>query len=357
MSSIRPASLPPRPRLVRASWLNAAAIVAVVLAAVLVTTKNLGRGPGANALVNVSYDPTRELFQAENRAFEDAYARLGKRAPNIVQSHGGSSRQARAVIDGAPADVVTLALFTDVDALRKRGLIADGWTNRLPNGSRPYTSTIVFVVRRGNPHRIADFPDLVARDVAIVTPNPKTSGNGKLAFLAAWGSVLHRGGTEAEARAFVTELYRHVVALDAGARAAALTFSEEKVGDVHLTWENEAIREVSESNGELEVVYPPASLRAEPFVAWVDANVKKNRTEELAKDYLSFLFSDDGQEIIAAHGYRPINPRVLAAHARSFPTLTLFSIGDFTRGWDDANERFFSDNGVYDAISAKPKEG
>lgn len=353
--SVPPTSLPPRARPAESTWLNLAAIAAVAVAVALVGAKNLARAPAANALVNVSYDPTRELFQQENRAFQDAYARNGARAPSIVQSHGGSSRQARAVIDGAPADVVTLALFTDVDALRKRGLIREGWTNRLPNGSRPYTSTIVFVVRRGNPHHIADFRDLVAPNVAIVTPNPKTSGNGKLAFLAAWGSVLHRGGTDAEARDFVTELYRHVVALDAGARAAALTFSDEKVGDVHLTWENEAIREVSESNGELEVVYPPASLRAEPFVAWVDANVEKNHTEALAKDYLSFLFSDAGQEIIAANGYRPVNAAVLARHARSFPAIALFSIADFTKGWDDANERFFSDNGVYDAISAKAK--
>jgi sulfate/thiosulfate-binding protein len=348
---------PPAPRPRQAPWLNLLAIAGVLVSGVLVVSKNLARLHATHALVNVSYDPTRELYQDVNRAFSAKYQRRGERAPTIEQSHGGSGRQARAVIDGAPADVVSLAMFTDVDSLRKRGLVAEGWTNRLPNGSVPYTSTIVFVVRQGNPRHIADFPDLVSRDVTLVTPDPKTSGNGKLSFLAAWGSVLHAGGTDADARAFVTRLYQHVVALDSGARGAALTFAQEKVGDVHLTWENEALREVDESKGELEVVYPKASLRAEPYVAWVDANVRKHHTEALAKAYLSFLFTPAGQELIALHGYRPFDDAVLARHHDLFPPITLFSVNDFTKGWDDADQRFFADNGVFDAIYSRRRDG
>jgi len=271
----------------------------------------------------------------------------------IKQSHGGSSRQAHSVIDGSQkADVVTLALTTDVDALRKRGLIAADWRKRLPNNSEPYTSTIVFVVRKGNPKAIHDWPDLIKGEVAIVTPNPRTSGNGKLSVLGAWGSVTTRGGSEADALAYLKALYRHVAVFDAGARGAATSFAVEKIGDVHLTWENEAWREVAADKDELEIVYPPVSIRAEPAVAWVDANVQGGKTAAEAKAYLEYLFTDAAQETIAKFGYRPINPEILAKYADRLPNIQLFPISAIAKDWDEARERFFGDNGILDAIAS-----
>src|SRR4051794_11636930 len=231
-------------------------------------------------LLNVSYDPTRELWQELNELFIAKYKRETGQDLTINQSHGGSGAQARAVIDGLEADVVTLALGSDTDALRRHGLLADDWQERLPNHSLPYYSTIVFVVRKGNPERIRDWTDLVRPGIGVITPNPKTSGNGKLSFLAAWGSVIRRGGSEDDARAFVTRLYRTVPKPDAGARGSPITSARQKLGDVHLTWENEAHLEVAEAKGELEIVYPPVSIRAEPFVAVVDANVDRKGTRE-----------------------------------------------------------------------------
>lgn len=330
----------------RGAALNVFAVAAVVVAGLLVVGKNLPRAPDGQALVNVSYDPTRELYRDVNQAFAAAHG-----GPvTIRQSHGGSSRQARAVIAGAPADVVTLALRSDIEALRRHGLIADGWSARLPNDSVPYTSTIVFVVRRGNPRHIRDFADLVAPGVSIVTPNPKTSGNGKLSFLAAWGSVLARGGSDADARAFVTQLYQHAAILDSGAREATLRFTQEKIGDVQLTWENEALYEVDEAKGDLELVRPPASIRAEPCVAWVDANVARNGTQALARQYLAFLYSDAAQALAAKHGYRPIAPAALAGARDRLPPMSLFTIGSIARDWEDAQRRFFDDDGLFDAI-------
>jgi sulfate/thiosulfate-binding protein len=245
---------------------------------------------------------------------------------------------------------VTLAMHSDVVALQRHGLIADGWEARLPNRSRPYTSTIVFVVRRGNPRQIHDWRDLIQPGVAIVTPDPRTSGNGKLSFLAAWGSVVHAGGDETQARAFVAELYRHAGALAEGARGAATAFTDEKSGDVHLTWENEALREVEEAKGDLELVYPRSSILAEPYVAWVDANVARKGTAVMAKAYLEFLFTPAAQEIIAAHGYRPIDPRALAAHAGQFPALDLFPVTLLAKDWEAAQEKFFGDGGVFERL-------
>jgi sulfate/thiosulfate-binding protein len=257
------------------------------------------------------------------------------------------------VIDGSQkADVVTLALTTDVDALRKRGLIAADWQKRLPNNSEPYTSTIVFVVRKGNPKAIHDWPDLIKGEVAIVTPNPRTSGNGKLSVLGAWGSVTTRGGSEADALAYLKALYRHVAVFDAGARGAATSFAVEKIGDVHLTWENEAWREVAADKDELEIVYPPVSIRAEPAVAWVDANVQGGKTAAEAKAYLEYLFTDAAQETIAKFGYRPINPEILAKYADRLPNIQLFPISAIAKDWDEARERFFGDNGILDAIAS-----
>jgi sulfate/thiosulfate-binding protein len=331
-------------------WINLAALSAVAASAAIVLAKNVAVRDPQTHFLNVSYDPTRELYRDIDAAFVSDYARRTGRKLDILQSHGGSSRQARAVIDGLPADVVTLALRSDVDALVKRGLIAEGWQQRLPNSALPYTSTIVFVVRKGNPKGIRDWPDLGQPGVSVVTPNPKTSGNGKLSFLAAWGSVLHAGGSEAQARQLVARLYQRVAVLDSGARAAATTFAEEKIGDVHLTWENEALREVADGRGELEIVYPPVSIRAEPYVAWVDANVKRKHSEADAQAYLEFLYSDRGQEIAAAHGYRPINAAILAAHRDRFPAIDLFSVTTVAAGWDEAEQRFFADGGVFDLL-------
>jgi sulfate/thiosulfate transport system substrate-binding protein len=299
--------------------LNIAAMVAVVAAFGGIVAKNLPRAAGEQ-LLNVSYDPTRELYRALNPQFVADYARRTGRHLTIVQSHGGSSRQARAVINGeALADVVTLGLYSDVDALRKHGLIADGWSERLPNHSQPYTSTIVFVVRRDNPKRIRDWPDLLHPGVQIITPNPKTSGNGKLSALAAWGAIVSRGGSEADARSYLEQFYQHVPVLDEGARGSAMTFVEQEVGDVHLTWENEAVREVAEAHGTLQLVYPPVSILAEPYVAWVDANVARNGTAAAARAYLVFLFSDRAQLTMAHLGYRPYKQQILRRQVCTCP--------------------------------------
>jgi sulfate/thiosulfate-binding protein len=301
-------------------------------------------------LLNVSYDPTRELFQDINRQFALKYEQDTGQKLTIKQSHGGSSRQAHAVVDGLEADVVSLALPSDIDLLRKDGLISNGWTERLPNHSQPFTSMIVFVVRKGNPKAIKDWSDLVRPDVAVITPNPKTSGNGKLSLLAAWGSILYRGGTEEQARDFLRRLYQNVPVLGTGARDSTITFTQDKIGDVHLTWENEARFETQDSQGELETVYPPVTIRAEPSVAWVDKNVERRKTERYARAYLEFLFSRPAQETMARYGYRPVDPDVLREYAGRLPAVQLFSVTLIAKDWDDAQEKFFADNGVFDLI-------
>jgi sulfate transport system substrate-binding protein len=234
--------------------------------------------------------------------------------------------------------------------LRKRELIAPNWADRLPNHSLPYTSTIVFVVSRGNPHHVKDWPDLLAPGLEVVTPDPRTSGNGKLAALAAWAAVVTRGGNDDEARAYLHSLYQHVPALEEGARGAAISFATQEIGDVHLTWENEALREVADSKGKLEIVYPPVSILAEPYVAWVDAAVARDGRLDDAKAYLTFLFSDEAQEIIARLGYRPYKPYAARKAGVDFHPLTLAPVTDIARDWDDANEKFFAENGVIDLI-------
>ena len=300
------------------------------------------------------YAPTGDLYRQINQQFAAEYARQTGERWVLKVSNGGSSRQAQTVINGLEADVVTLALSSDVDSLRKHGLIPDGWAQRLPNASQPYTSTIVFVVRQGNPKAIKDWPDLIAPGVEVVTPNPKTSGNGKLSLLAAWGSVLARGQGEDQARDYVTQLYQHVSILGTSATDSTETFAYDKLGDVHLTWENEALHEVAETKGELEMVYPPVSIRAEPSVAWVDANVVRHKTQAAAKAYLEFLFTDAAQEILAQQGFRPFNRAILNRHADRLPPLELFPITLIARNWDDAQARFFADNGIFDVIY-KPK--
>jgi sulfate transport system substrate-binding protein len=305
-------------------------------------------------LLNVSYDPTRELWRAVNAAFIPKYQQASGNSLSIRQSHGGSGTQARAVIDGLEADVVTLAMWPDTDAVRKAGQIDAGWEKEFPNNSLPYTSTIVFVVRKGNPKGIKDWPDLVKPGVQIVTPNPKTSGNGKLSFLAAWGAVTERGGSEAEALAMVTKLYEQTPVLDLGARASTVTFVQKKIGDVHLSWENEAHLEVQEARGAVELAYPPISILAEPHVAVVDANVKRKNTGAAAKAYLDFLYTDEGQALIAKHFYRPTNPEILKANASAFPEMKLFPVTAVARNWDDAYDKYFGDGKLFDSFY-KPK--
>jgi len=332
---------------------------ALVLVGILLwRAQGTAQRPGVE-LLNVSYDPTRELYTELNALFCTSYGRDAGHAVRVRQSHGGSTSQARAVIDGLDADVVTLALWSDVDAIRRKGLIAEGWERRLPHGSAPYHSTIVFVVRHGNPKGIQDWPDLVRPGVKVITPNPKTGGGAKLNFLAAWGSVVRRkagGGSEDEAREYMARLFGRVPVLDTGARGATLTFAQKGIGDVHLTWENEAHLEVQESAGRLQIVYPPLSIRASPPVAVVDANVDRKSTRAAAEAYLRFLYTPEAQEVVARHHYRPGDPAVAARHAGRFPALTLFELADLGLDADAAQRRFFAEGALFDQIYQKPRE-
>lgn len=328
--------------------------IAVLLAATLALGASVAKAEELE-LLNVSYDPTRELYRAINTAFTAKYKADTGTELTIRQSHGGSGTQARAVIDGLEADVVTLAMWPDTNAVAKAGLLPLDWTSKLPNNSAPYTSTLVFVVRKGNPKGIKDWPDIIKPGVEIVTPNPKTSGNGKLSLLAAWGSVTQRGGSEAEALAFVKKMYEQVPVLDLGARAATTTFVQKKIGDVHIAWENEAHLEVKEAKGAVEIVYPPISFFAEPHVAVVEKNAKTRGTTAAAEAYLKFLYTPEGQTIIADNFYRPTNPTVLAAHRSTFPEMQLFKVDAIAKNWDDATAKFFGDGALFDSFY-KPKK-
>jgi sulfate transport system substrate-binding protein len=306
-------------------------------------------------LLNVSYDPTREFWKEINQNFAASHEKETGNKVAIKQSHGGSSTQARAVIDGLEADVVTLASFLDTDAISRKGLIAPGWIERLPNRSLPYFSTIVFVVRKGNPKGVKDWQDLVKPGTEIITPNPKTSGNGYLSFFSAWGSVVLRGGSREDAVRFVTQLYKQVPVLDSGARGATTTFVQKGIGDVLLAWENEARLAVRESKGELELIYPPISIRAEPHVALVDGNVDRRNTRQAAEAYLKFTYSDAAQEIAAKHFYRPGNEAILKKHASTFPEIKLFPVTDIAKDFPDAHKQFIGEGGVFDSIY-KPRK-
>jgi sulfate transport system substrate-binding protein len=268
----------------------------------------------------------------------------------VRQSHGGSGKQARAVIDGLPADVVTLALAYDIDAISERGLIAHDWQRRLPHRSAPYTSTIVFLVRKGNPKQIRDWGDLVKPGVAVITPNPKTSGGARWNHLAAWGYALRQpGASEATARNFITRLYRNVPVLDSGARGATTTFVERGIGDVLLAWENEALLAVKELGpGKFDIVAPSVSILAEPPVAVVDKVVDKRGTRQVAQAYLEHLYSDEGQQLVAKHYYRPAVPRFKAQYAAQFPAVKLFTVDEVAGGWAKAQKAHFADGGVFD---------
>ncbi len=337
-------------------WLNAFAVLASVLAGTVIVVANANR-PAAHYLSNASYDPTRELYRELNPRFEAKYEKEHGATVAVRQSHGGSSLQAHRVASGEEsADVVTLGLPSDVAVVQNRGLIAENWRDRLPNHSRPYYSTIVFVVRKGNPRGVRDWPDLVKGDISVIVPDPKTSGNGKLAALAAWGASVLRGASENEARAFLRAFYAHAPFLLPAARAAGDAFALEGKGDVHVAWENEALREVSASKAALEIVYPPLTILAEPSVAWVDATVAKRGSEGLARAYLEFLFSEEAQEIIARNGYRPIDEGAARRHAKRLPPIELFPVERIARDWPDAQRKFFGEGGVIDAVyTPKPR--
>jgi sulfate transport system substrate-binding protein len=304
-------------------------------------------------LLNVSYDPTRELWKELNQAFIPIYEKDSGRSLTIDQSHGGSASQSRAIIDGMKADVATLSIWTDTDALRKNGLLKDGWEDAFPNRSLPYTSTVVFVVRKGNPKGIKDWSDLAKSGISIITPNPQTSGNGRLSFLAAWGSVVLNGGNEDQAVEFLTKLYRNTPNLDTGARGATMTFAQKGIGDVHLAMESEAYLEVAESKGNLEIVNPSLSILHEPHIAVVDSVVDQNGTRAAAEAYLKFLYTPEGQEIIAKHYYRPTDPTVAAKVASKFPEIKLFKISEIVANWDEAQSRFFASGAIFERIYSK----
>jgi sulfate transport system substrate-binding protein len=302
-------------------------------------------------LLNVSYDPTRELYQEYNTAFARHWKNKTGQDVKIRQSHGGSGAQARGVIDGLPADVVTLALAYDIDEISQSGLIAAGWQQRLPQNSSPFTSTIVFLVRKGNPKNIKDWPDLARQGVSVITPNPKTSGGARWNYLAAWGFALKQpGGNEATARGFVSGIYRNVPVLDSGARGATVTFVQRGIGDVLLAWENEAQLALAEAKSPVEIVVPSMSILAEPPVAVVDGVVARKGTQALAQAYLSYLYSPEGQEIAAKHHYRPTDAAVAAKYTASFPKVSLFTIEQTFGGWQQAQKMHFRDGGTFDQI-------
>jgi sulfate transport system substrate-binding protein len=333
------------------------AIAAVLTLATVGTLGGLAESqtaPRRVELLNVSYDPTRELWRDFNATFIASYERATGVRVTIRQSHGGSSTQARAVIDGLEADVLTLASFLDTDAVRKRGLLAKGWVDRLPHRSLPYTSTLVFVVRKGNPKGITDWVDLVKPGIEVVTPNPKTSANGSLGFMAAWGSVVLRGGSREDAVDFVTRLYKQVPVLDSGARGATTTFVHKKIGDVHIAWENEAHLEVREAKGRLDIVYPRISIRAEPHVAVVDETVDRRKSRAVAEAYLKFAYTDEAQHVFARHFYRPSSEAILKQYAASFPAIKLFAVTEIAGDFTDAHRKLIGEGGVFDAIY-KPK--
>jgi sulfate transport system substrate-binding protein len=302
-------------------------------------------------LLNVSYDPTRELYVDFNRAFATAYQKETGKSVEIKQSHGGSGSQARAVIDGLQADVVTLALAYDIDAIAAKGLLAKDWQTRLPQNSSPYTSTIVFLVRKGNPKGIKDWDDLIKDGVSVITPNPKTSGGARWNYLAAWGYGLKKYGSADKAREFVGNIYKNVPVLDTGARGSTITFVERGVGDVLLAWENEAFLAVKEfGKDKFEIVAPSVSILAEPPVAVVDTVVANKGTKAVAEAYLKYWYTSEGQEIAARNFYRPRDAETSKKFADSFAKVDLFTIDEVFGGWTKAQSEHFADGGIFDKI-------
>jgi sulfate transport system substrate-binding protein len=329
---------------------------AAIAALGVLMTAHVAPAAGAEiTLLNVSYDPTRELYDDYNKSFAKHWqAKTGKQV-SIRQSHGGSGKQARTVIDGLQADVVTLALAGDIDALATQGkLLPANWQGRLPHNSSPYTSTIVFVVRKGNPKGIKDWGDLVKPGVSVITPNPKTSGGARWNYLAGWAWALKQpGGSEATATEYVRQLFRNVPVLDTGARGSLTTFAQRGIGDVFISWENEAILAVKEIGADkFQIVVPSISILAEPPVAVVDKMALRHGTADVARAYLEYLYSPEGQEIVARHYYRPRDPTVAARYASQFPKVNLVTIADFG-GWATAQKKHFADGAVFDKIYAR----
>jgi sulfate transport system substrate-binding protein len=327
------------------------AVAALVVAALAGFAPRHARAATDVKLLNVSYDPTRELYDEYNAAFAKHWKEKTGQQLTVKQSHGGSGKQARSVIDGLEADVVTLALAYDIDAVARAGLLDPGWQKRLPNNSAPYTSTIVFLVRKGNPKGVRDWSDLVKPGIQVITPNPKTSGGARWNYLAAWGYELKRTKDEAKAKEFVRALYQNVPVLDTGARGALTTFAERGIGDVFLSWENEAILASTQlGKDKFEIVVPSASILAEPPVAVVDTVAEKRGTTAVAKAYLEFLYTPQGQEIAAKHFYRPRDARVAAKYAGTFTKVSLFTIDEVFGGWAKAQATHFADGGVFDQV-------
>src|SRR3954453_3953648 len=324
-----------------------------------VSASLLGAVPAAadpTELLNVSYDPTRELYQDINGAFARQWQASSKQPITIKQSHGGSGKQARAVIDGLPADVVTLALAYDIDEIAKRGLISSGWQARLPNNSTPYYSTIVLLVRHGNPKHIEDWDDLIRPDVKVITPNPKTSGGARWNYLAAWGYAQKKYGSPEKAKLFMAKLFRNVPVLDSGARGSTTTFVERGQGDVLIAWENEALLATKElARGKFDIVVPSVSILAEPPVAVVDKIVDKKGTRKVAEAYLKFLYTPAAQFVIANNYFRPRNTAVAARFKRQFPNIKLFTIDKNFGGWANAQKTHFADGGTFDQVFAAAK--
>jgi len=331
------------------------AVLALSIGGCAQSTGGAGTGTGEKAvldLLNVSYDPTREFYQDINKAFVSEWKEKTGQTLTIKQSHGGSGKQSRSVIDGLEADVVTLALAYDIDAIAERGLIASDWQTKFPDNSSPYTSTIVFLTRKGNPKQIKDWDDLIKPGIGVITPNPKTSGGARWNYLAAWGYALKKNnGDQTKAKEFVTQLFKNVPVLDSGARGATTTFVERGIGDVLIAWENEAYLAVHElGKDKFEIVNPSTSILAEPPVTVVDRYADKHGTREVAEAYLQFLYSKQGQELAAKHYYRPRSEEVLKAHTPAFPEIDLFTIDEVFGGWSKAQKEHFADQGIFDQI-------
>lgn len=351
-SDTRPSPRPPSH--IRPSVRRTRAAVSIALFALLATlVSSVTHAADPIRILNVSYDPTRELYQEYNPLFTKYWLDKTGQVVEVQQSHGGSGKQARSVIDGLEADVVTLALGIDVDAIVQHAkAIAPDWQSRLPERSAPYTSTIVFLVRKGNPKGIQDWGDLIKDGVEVITPNPKTSGGARWNYLAGWAWALRQpGGNEETARQYITELFKHVPVLDTGARGSTTTFAERGIGDVLLAWENEAWLALEKlGKNEFEIVVPSVSILAEPTVAWVDQNVKRRKTAEIAKAYLEYLYSPEAQEVVARNYYRPRDPEVAAKYRDRFPETVLVTIDDDFGGWAVAQKKHFDDGGIFDQL-------
>jgi sulfate transport system substrate-binding protein len=334
------------PRSPSRRWFAAVALTALALVGAAVHARDI-------TLLNVSYDPTRELYVDFNKAFAAHWQKKTGDTVSVKQSHGGSGKQARSVIDGIDADVVTLALAYDIDEIAERAkLLPADWQKHLPHNSTPYTSTYIFLVRKGNPKGIKDWGDLIKPGVSVITANPKTSGGARWGYLAAYGYALKQpGGNDAKARDYIAKLFANVPVLDSGARGSTVTFAERGIGDVLLAWENEAYLSLKEFGADkFDVVYPPTSILAEPPVAVVDKNVDKKGTRAVAQAYLEYLYTPQGQDIAARNFYRPTDPKVAATYAKQFPPIKLFTIADTFGGWIQAQKTHFADGGVFDQI-------